>query len=146
MNKIIFALYAFALSPAVFASEAGQWINCGNAPLRSWGAYYCVSGRLDIKNQRLTQVSFGTCEGSVAAQESEPLTVIEDLTGVPNSKLAATSSAWKNAIPFDLSNEDFGKTVLLIREADTQEKPFKARIKVTKAQDGVKKDAIVECR
>lgn len=139
----------FLLLFTINHSQANEdiWFNCDNSPKKNWATYYCVFGNLDIKNKIITDASFGTCEGSQNAEESEPVTRIDEIEKVlPNAKLAATSSAWKKAIPFDFSNEDFGKSVLLIHEDEIKEGKFKARVKVENAIDGLKNSEILECR
>lgn len=120
----------FAISHAAVAKEKSGKIICGNPPAQNWSTYYCLSA--DFKGtKQLYNVSYGLCNGSIAAGEEEPENIFEFESIRHDSRLAATSKAWKNASAFNLPTE-LGSSVIMLNAETFNQKSFvtAARLKV----------------
>ena len=119
------------------AASAGQeMFYCSNAPVSKWGTYFGVMGYYDSNIEEISEVIFGTFEGSNKAQEEEPVDTFDFPILKHNPELAASSSQWKNAKAFDITTESFGKAVLYIT-ADTfaKKKGTSVRVKFASGKD-----------
>lgn len=102
----------FAISHVAVAKEKSGKIVCGNPPAQKWSTYYCLSA--DFKGMKqLYNVSYGLCNGSIAAGEEEPENIFEFDSIRHDSSLAATSKAWKSASVFNLPTE-IGSSVIFL--------------------------------
>lgn len=118
---------------------------CSNAPAKKWGTYYCAYGTFTSPKQ-LHAVVFGTCEGSNAAEEEEPVEHVNFDRLTHEANLAGTSSAWRDASAFNVSSKEHGRATLLLQPdlfEGTKDKRVDARLKIT--VNGQEKDVRLTC-
>ncbi len=154
MNKMIIAslaVLAFGCASQAnnnrvpSSSKKNGSFSCSNAPAVTWGTYHCVSGSFK-GSHHLTDVVFGTCEGSSKAEEEEPVEQVNISSLKHDSNLAATSSEWKDASAFDVTTKELGEATLYLQEnlfegTGTERAQARLKIKV----DGKVKDVRMTC-
>lgn len=148
MLKIFGAALLGIVGVVSSANAAERYIVCDNPPARVWNTYYCVSATVDTVALTMKDVEFGTCSGSTEAMETEPVDIEQLDTASINESMRATSSQWKNAHPFDMTNPTFGPSTLYIQPGffgPESSKFSTARIKVTKNASGAGTDVKVYC-
>lgn len=137
-----FILLAAAISAFSLTASAGTF-NCGNPQQKKWTTYYCLSGQVTDAN-KLENVEFGTCEGSVEAEEAEPVDVFELGTVLNDKSLAATSTEWKNAYSYDLST-DLGAASLYIKAESFNSAEYGSVVRLKINEGGKLKDVRLTC-
>jgi hypothetical protein len=106
---------------------------CSNAPAKKWGTYFCAYGTFTSPKQLLAVV-FGTCEGSSAAEEEEPVSQVNFDRLSHDANLAGSSSAWRDASAFNVTSKEHGPATLLLQPElfeGTKDKRVDARLKIT---------------
>lgn len=90
-----------------FSSLATQTVHfwCANQPAARWGTYICATGQISTDGKTIVGMTFGTCEGSQAAGEAEPVETFEFSVVQHNPALAARSNQWKQTGAFDVTTE-----------------------------------------
>ncbi len=131
------------LAFSVHANAEGRF-NCnGSLPVK-WTEYYCVGGTYTDKYE-LKDVYFGTCEGSQADAEDEPVEIVDIKSIRPNTALAASSAEWKKALAYDLSTKVFGSAVLYIKPESFKSTSYGSVVRLKITEDGKLKDLKLKC-
>jgi hypothetical protein len=110
MKTMFITLTTLLFSLSSFAGPSTHFI-CSAALASKWSTYLCAYGDISADGKTITELIFGTCEGSQAAQEEEPVEVYDFSVVQHNPALAAKSAQWKQTGAFDVSTE-LGRAVL----------------------------------
>lgn len=120
----------FFVSITSLSAEARQF-SCSNQPMNRWGNFYLINADLTTDNKLEVEI-FGLFQGSITSEEMEPISVRESFATFTNISLKASSREWKDALSFDLSNNEFGNVTFYIhsKNLNPDSKSFKARLKL----------------
>lgn len=110
MKTMFITLTTLLFSLSSFAGQSTHFI-CTAALASKWTTHLCAFGDISADGKTITELTFGTCEGSQAAEEEEPVDVFEFSVIQHNPALAAKSAQWKQFGAFDVSTE-LGQAVL----------------------------------
>lgn len=110
MKKLFISLTMMFVSISAFADQTTHFV-CSGSLASKWSTYFCAYGDITADGKTITDLTFGTCEGSQAAQEEEPVDIFEFKVVQHDSSLAASSAQWKNVGAFDVTT-DLGRAVL----------------------------------
>lgn len=102
--KTFFFVLTTLFSLSSFATQTVHF-SCANPPAARWGTYICASGEISADGKTIVEMTFGTCEGSQADGEAEPLDIFEFPVVQHSPALAAKSNQWKQAGAFDVTTE-----------------------------------------
>lgn len=118
MKLLTAVLFTFTCISSVQAAGRFQ---CDNAPAKGWKTYYCVAGSYHGRGV-LTEVEYGTCNGSDDAGESEPSEIVEMAPLKPNPSLRSASHEWNDAYAYNVGTREHGHAVLYLQSADMRAK------------------------
>ena len=110
MKSLLITFTMLLMSASAFAGPSTHFV-CTGSLASKWSTYFCAYGDISSDGKTITELTFGTCEGSQAAQEEEPVDIYEFAIVRHNPDLAASSAQWKNVGAFDVTS-DLGRAVL----------------------------------
>ncbi len=139
--KVLLVLATSLILPSAFAGT----IHCGNPPARVWGEYFCLYASFkDGDGSEMTDVHYGVCSGSTAAEEEEESETVSFSSVKHNDALRATSAQWKKANAYDLSSRELGKATAYI-SAKSFKKSGDGVMRLKAKLNGVQKDVKLDC-